>query len=298
MNVLDINTIIRKKYLRLVDFSYAFCYDFIKSTLGEKMDIASLNQNFYELSQNFNLGDDNILRKFIHGITTADNCFAIANALHMSKAEREFVYACGLLHDVGRMEQWKQFGSFSDSASRPHEKMSVEFLSKGWIQRFFEKEEEQNFALKLIEHHTMPYQGADSKMKRYVCILRNGDNYANLQYTATGLQRLWVNEDGVTDVVLDKFQKRINLHQTPITTKLDRVFQFLSRTYAVDYPMLKRDLLGRKYINAIYDVYGEFLNKEDRKLLYQKCWNLKKELAKQVMDYEKAKQRAIKLAEQ
>jgi len=261
------------------------------------MDIATLNQNYYDLSKTYNLDDENILRKFIHGLTTADACFSIANSLNLPKDEREFAYACGLLHDVGRMEQWTKYGNFSDSVTRPHEQLGVEVLKKNWIKKFFDTSEKRALALKLIEHHTAPYSGKDKEMKRFLPILRNADNYANLQYNATGLQRLWLNKEGVTPDVLEKFEKRQNLHGTPIYTKLDRIFQFLSRTYAVDYPMLKKDLLGRKYINAIYDVYKENLNKEDAKMLYKECWALKKELAEQVLKYDKQKKLAIQKGE-
>jgi len=257
------------------------------------MDIALLNQNYYELSKTYDLDDPNILRKFIHGLTTADGCFSIANSLNLSKDEREFIYACGLLHDIGRMEQWKTYKSFSDSITRPHETLGVEILKGEWIKKFFETIEKQELALKLIQHHTSIYYGQGKDLKRFLSILRNADNYANLQYTASGLQRLWVTKDGVTPDVLQKFQKRKNLHGVPIYTKLDRILQFLSRTYAIDYPMLKKDLLGRKYINAIYDVYSENLNKADKSLLYKECWSLKKELAEEVLKYEKRKKLAI-----
>lgn len=261
------------------------------------MDIALLNQNYYELCKNYDLDDQNILRKFIHGLTAADACFSIANSLNFSRQEREFIYACGLLHDIGRMEQWKTYKSFSDSVTRPHEILGVEILQKGWISKFFDTVKEQELALKLVQHHTSIYYGQGKELKRFLPVLRNADNYANLQYTATGLQRLWVSKDGYTPDVLEKFQKRKNLHGTLIYTKLDRIFQFLSRTYAIDYPMLKKDLLARKYINAIYDVYSENLNKQDKSILYKECWALKKELAEQVLKYEKRKRIAIQKGE-
>lgn len=261
------------------------------------MDISILNQNYYELAKTFDLSDPNIMRKYVHGLTTADGCFSIANSLLMNKNEREFIYACGLLHDIGRMAQWTNFASFSDTKTRPHEQLAVDILKNKWIKRFFENEYQQDIALQLIKHHTTPYVGKDANMNKYLPILRNADNYANLQYTATGLQRLWVNQNGVTPAVLAKFRLRQNLHGTPIHTKLDRILQFLSRAYAIDYNMLKRDMLGRKYINAIYDVYSESLNKEDKELLYKECWNLKRELANEVLKHDEIKNEAIKQGE-
>ena len=119
-------------------------------------------------------------------------------------------------------------------------------------------------------------------MKKYLQVLRNADNYANLQNTASGLEKLWTKQNGVSADVLTKFQKRENLHGTLIKTKLDRVLQFLSRAYTIELPLLKKDLLARKYLNSIYDTYAPMLNIRDKKILYEECWRLKRELALQI----------------
>ena len=259
------------------------------------MDISTLNSNYYELCQKFNLSDPNILRKFTHGLDTASCCFSLASSKFFDKNDREFIYAVGLLHDIGRMIQWKRFASFSDTKTKPHEILGVEFLQNNkfmqekWIERFFKTKKEQNLAIKLIEHHTNEYDGKDKLMNKFMPILRDGDNYANLKYTATGLQRLWLKNDGVTPSVLAKFRLRQNLHGTTLHTKLDRILQFLSRTYAITHNILKRDLLARKYINTIYDVYHKFLTQEDDELLYKECWNLKRELAQEVQKHDEVK---------
>ncbi len=262
------------------------------------MDISILNQNYYQLCKQYDLGDSNIMRKFVHGLTTADGCFSIGSSLLFNKEEREFIYACGLLHDVGRMVQWVTFASFSDSRTRPHEDLAVNLLKRQWIAKFFETKEKQQLALKLIKLHTTGYSGDDPQIKKYLPVLMNADNYANLQYNATGLQRLWVNQNGVSANVLAKFRLRQNLHGTPIHTKLDRILQFLSRAYMLKFNMLKRDMLGRKYINAIYDVYSPSLSKEDQEILYRECWNLKRELANEVLEHDELKAEAIKKAEE
>ena len=258
------------------------------------MDISTINQNFYDLCKDFNLSDPNILRRFVHGLDTANCCFSLASSKYYDEKDRVFIYTVGLLHDIGRMIQWKKYANFSDTKTRPHELLGVEYLEKNWIKRFFKTKPEQNLALKLIAHHTEPYNGKDEKMNKFMPILRDSDCYSNLQYTSTGLQRLWLNADGVTPAVLAKFRLRQNLHGTVIHTKLDRILQFLSRTYVIEHNILKRDLLARKYINTIYDVYHSNLNEEDDKLLYKECWTLKRDLAEEVTKHDEIK----KLAEE
>lgn len=272
-----------------------FCFNFnifLKNKGEIFMDLMNANQLFFKLCSEYDLSDPNILRRFVHGMEAAQNCFSVACSEMLSKAEREFLYCVGLLHDVGRLEQWKNYANFSDTKTQPHEKIGAVFLKEsGYIEKFFETKEKQKLALKLIEHHTHDYQGKDQQFKKFLDILRDADCYANLDYTASGLQRLWTTQNGVSSQVLAKFRLRQSLHGTPIRTKLDRVFQLLSRTYSIKHNILKRDLLARKYINAIYEVYNGVLNTEDSQILYKECWILKQELANEVNnhDLEKAK---------
>ena len=247
------------------------------------MDISTVNQNFYKLCSRYDLSDPNILRRFVHGLETAQNCFSLASSEQLPRSDREFLYAVGLLHDSGRLEQWRRFANFSDSKTIPHEQLGVKLLKdENIVDDFFETKEKQKLALKLIEHHTHPYQGKDEKFKQFLEILRDADCYANLDYTASGLQRLWTTQNGVSSQVLAKFRLRQSLHGTPIRTKLDRVLQLLSRTYSIKHNILRRDLLARKYINSIYEVYNGILNNEDSQLLFKECWILKQELANAV----------------
>lgn len=252
------------------------------------------NELFFKLCGDFDLSDTNILRRFVHGLETAQNCFSVASSEFLPRQEREFLYKVGLLHDCGRLVQWQKYANFSDSKTAPHEKIGVEFLEEsGYLEKFFEKKEEQKLAIKLIEHHTNPYNGKDTKFSQLLSILRDADCYANLDYTASGLQRLWTTQNGVSSSVLAKFRLRQSLHGTPIRTKLDRVLQLLSRTYSIKHNILIRDLLARKYINCIYEVYNGVLNTEDGRVLYKECWILKQELANKVALHDQTKQKLM-----
>ncbi len=258
------------------------------------MDLMNANKLFFSLCKEFDIEDENILRRFVHGLETAQNCFSVASSEQLPRCEREFLYKVGLLHDAGRLVQWQRYANFSDSKTLPHEKLGPEFLKEsGWLEKFFEKKDEQKLATKLIEHHTHPYQGKDAKFSQLLGILRDADCYANLDYTASGLQRLWTTQNGVSSQVLAKLRLRQSLHGTPIRTKLDRVLQLLSRTYSIKHNILKRDLLARKYINSIYEVYCGMLNSEDGQVLYKECWMLKQELAQQVAEHDTTKEKLM-----
>lgn len=246
------------------------------------MNIQDYNTIFYQIIKNYDLSDSNIFRKMLHSILVADNCFSIASSQYFNQQERSFAYLCGLLHDIGRMEQWNRFASFSDSKTKHHARIGAKLLKEKWIDKFELTKSQQEVLLEVVLYHSFPYPGKNTEVKKYLQVLRNADNYANLQNTASGLEKLWTKQNGVSADVLTKFQKRENLHGTLIKTKLDRVLQFLSRAYTIELPLLKKDLLARKYLNSIYDTYAPMLNIRDKKILYEECWRLKRELALQI----------------
>lgn len=247
------------------------------------MEIQDYNAVFYEIVSKYDLTDNNIMRKLVHSFLVADSCFSIASSQYMPIEERKFAYVCGLMHDIGRMEQWNCFASFSDSRTRHHAKLGADLLVKtGAIEKLGLSKSMQNVLLELVKYHAIPYTGKDKDVLKFLPILRNADNYVNLQNAASGMEKLWTTKSGVTPELLKRFQERENLHGIPITTKLDRILQFLSRAYSIELPLLKKDFLARKYLNSIYEVYSAYLNISDKKILYEECWRLKREFALQL----------------
>lgn len=247
------------------------------------MEIHEYNSVFYSVIKKYDLSDSHMMQKMAHSFLVADQCFSLAASMYMSVEERKFAYICGLFHDVGRMEQWHCFASFSDSRTRHHAILGADLLEKtGAITQLDLPKNMQTALLEIIKYHAIPYNGRNKDVKKFLPILRNADNYINLRNAAFGVEQLWVTKNGVSPEVLQKFQARQNLHDTPIKTKLDRLLQLLSRAYSIEYPILKKDLLARKYLNSIYENYAPRLNISDKKIFYEECWRLKREFAFQM----------------
>lgn len=247
------------------------------------MEIQGYNSVFYSLIKKYDFSDSHIMQKLSHCFLVADQCFSLAASLYMSVEERQFAYMCGLFHDIGRMEQWHCFASFSDSRTRHHAMLGADILTKNNIAAQMGLPKNLQKALvDIVKFHAEPYNGKNKDVITFLPILRNADNYVNLRNAAFGVEKLWVTKNGYSPEVLEKFKARQNLHGTPIKTKLDRLLQLLSRAYSIEYPILKKDFLARKYLNSIYENYSPELNIADRKIFYEECWRLKRELAFQM----------------
>ena len=84
---------------------------------------------------------ENILirHKVEHTIRVAELSGRYANALGMDGEEADFAWLLGLLHDIGRFEQARRYGTFVDSQSVDHAELSADLLFRDRLMNRFLK---------------------------------------------------------------------------------------------------------------------------------------------------------------
>jgi len=65
-----------------------------------------------------------------HCLRVAENSLHIAQDLDQNHKQQNLVKAIGLLHDVGRFQQWKQYATFSDELSVDHGELGATILKE------------------------------------------------------------------------------------------------------------------------------------------------------------------------
>ena len=80
----------------------------------------------------FGGNDARIALKLEHTVKVAELCEGIACAGGMSADEVDLAWLCGLLHDIGRFEQLRIWGTFKDSASCGHAALGLAVLDGEW----------------------------------------------------------------------------------------------------------------------------------------------------------------------
>ena len=92
------------------------------------LDRADAQRTFDDYVAAFDMGDPCIAMKYDHTMRVADLCEKIASAKGMSAADVDIAWLCGLLHDIGRFEQLRIWGTFKDSASCSHARLGLAVL--------------------------------------------------------------------------------------------------------------------------------------------------------------------------
>ena len=87
----------------------------------------------------FDVQDDKVRLKIEHTARVTELCERIARSLKLSEEDVNLAWIMGLLHDVGRFEQLKDFGTFNDAQSIDHAKYGVKLLfDEGHIRDYLE----------------------------------------------------------------------------------------------------------------------------------------------------------------
>lgn len=105
----------------------------IKKKIKDKFDI---------YTSGFNSNDPKVAMKISHSDRVADISEEIAKSLgDQVDVPTDYFWILGLLHDIGRFEQYKRYGTFSDLESVDHAEFGADLLfEEGLIDYFFSKE--------------------------------------------------------------------------------------------------------------------------------------------------------------
>lgn len=94
---------------------------------------------FAEYVRNYDPSDEKIKLKIDHTYRVAGLCQSIVKSLNLSEADVDIAWLLGMLHDIGRFEQIRRFGTFSDADSVDHAEFGADLLFKeGLIRKFAE----------------------------------------------------------------------------------------------------------------------------------------------------------------
>lgn len=120
---------------------------------------------FAEYVRNYDPSDEKIKLKIDHTYRVAGMCQRIAESLGLSEPDVDIAWLLGMLHDIGRFEQIRRFGTFNDVQSVDHAEFGADLLFKeGLIRKFAEgyyeecelaepENQEDEQIIKNNEHH-------------------------------------------------------------------------------------------------------------------------------------------------
>jgi len=176
---------------------------------------------FAEYTGRYDNSDGKIRLKVNHTYRVAALCERIARSLELSREDVQLAWITGMLHDVGRFEQLRQYGTFSDADSIDHAQYGVQILFEE--KKIFdylsisEQDEAYHIIRTAIRNHSAfrIEEGLSGREEMFCNILRDGDK----------IDILKVNHDVPIEVIYDSGVEEVKKE----TVTLEVMEQFLEK---------------------------------------------------------------------
>lgn len=228
-----------------------------------KIDRNHVKNTFAEYVSHYNAQDEKVKLKIDHTYRVAELCDKIAESVRLSEADADLAWLCGMLHDIGRFEQIRNFGTFIDADSVDHALYGAEILfDEGRIQDYLEQPSDGlcDFLRKVISCHSayrVPEE-YDERTKLFADILRDADKIDILKvnievpleeiYNVT-TQELMTAE--VTKEVMESFAEEHATLRALKKTPVDHVVGHISLVYELVYPISIRIVQEQGYLEKL-----------------------------------------------
>lgn len=234
-----------------------------------KINRNHVKQIFAEYVSHYNAQDEKVKLKIDHTYRVAELCDTIARSIQLSEEDIALAWLCGMLHDIGRFEQIKNYGTFIDAESVDHALYGAEILfDEGKIYDYLENpsSKECAFLRKVISCHSayrVPEE-YDERIRRFADILRDADKIdilkVNIEVPLEEIYNVTTRElmsAEVTKVVMESFTEEHATLRSLKKTPVDHVVGHISLVYELVYPISIQIVQEQGYLDKLMSFPSE-----------------------------------------
>lgn len=223
------------------------------------IDIKKSKDEFMKYTNNYDIENENIERKIYHSLRVMDISKKIATNMGLENEKIELATLIGLLHDIGRFEQFKIYQTYSDLESIDHGDLGADILKQNnFIRNFIKEAKYDEIILKSVQNHNK-YKIADdlNKEEKLFCkIVRDADKI-DILYEA--IEIFWkkgreeIQNDLISDKVYNEFlnKKLIKKDKNMKKNGIDKLVLMLAFVFDINFHESLEILKKEDYLNKI-----------------------------------------------
>ncbi|MEW5802727.1 MAG: HD domain-containing protein [bacterium] len=205
----------------------------------------------------------NIVLKEQHTQRVCREIAALSNDLGLDGSDQLLAETAALFHDLGRFEQWRQYGTFSDARSENHALIALRVLDEQRILAVLPPEEQDLIKQAVRYHNTLHVPEMESPMALLITrLLRDADKldiwqlFVNHFYAPADQQDTSVEWDlpetpGCSMVILSDLHNHQISSLTSIQNRNDFKLLLLGWVFDINFSPTHRQILQRRYIEHI-----------------------------------------------
>ena len=232
------------------------------------IDRARVRSAFLAYTAGYNAQDPKVALKLAHTWRVAALCERIARSLAMPAQDVDLAWLSGVLHDVGRFEQLRRYGTFNDAVSIDHALCSTQVLfEQGHIRNYLSRPEDlddpalETLRTAVLRHsaYRLP-DGLDSRTVLFCHILRDADKVDILRVNAeVPLEDIYnvstraLRQSALTPAVVQAFYEHHCVLRSLKQTPADNVAGHASLVYELVFPESLRIAAGQGWLWKLLD---------------------------------------------
>ena len=216
---------------------------------------------FLSYASRYDLSDPKIRLKADHTERVADLSETIARSLGLGGEDAALAYLIGVLHDIGRFEQVRQYGTFRDSVSVNHASLSADLLFReGMISEYDAGEEHYGLMEKAIRLHNV-YRLPQTLTQRelmFCRILRDADKIDILRVNReTPMTQIYdLPEEAfltsaISDPVYEDMMAHRDVNRANSRTGIDFLMGHIAFVFGLVYPISFRLVQEQGYLEEM-----------------------------------------------
>ncbi len=214
-------------------------------------------QAFDNYIKDYDMNVPQIRYKYYHSYRVKELMLELASKLNLSKKEKEVAEVIGLLHDIGRFEQIRNFGNCSDVKSGiDHADESCIYLfDNNHIKDFYDDENYYEIIKDAIKNHNKYI--IDNNMKdtelMFIKMIRDMDKVDIYKVIFDEYSYVY-DKNEISKEVLDSFNNRKTIDSHFRKTKTDNIYGYCAFIYDINFKETFRILKDGKYLENLFSV--------------------------------------------
>ena len=220
-------------------------------------------EEFKSYTNNYLDYGEMITLKINHTLRVVDICERIAKSLNLTEEEITIAKIIGLLHDIARFEQWKNYNTFSDLKSIDHGDYGVEILKNdNFIRKFIEDDSYDDTILNSVKYHNkyeIP-KDFDEKTTLFAKIIRDADKIDILYLFVKGELEVKLDSDTINQSIYETLLNKKTINRKDLKTNTDRIAVYLGFIFDINFKESYKCLNEKKYIDDFINLYEKKTN--------------------------------------
>lgn len=191
---------------------------------------------FLRFAEPYRAYGDKIRMKIDHSLRVRDLCLDVAGSAGFDAGEADLAAVCGLVHDIGRFEQWRIYGTYNDSRSADHGDLGAEFLREGDRIRFFSGTDHDTILCAVRYHNKFRVpETLRERDRRFVLLVRDADKLDILHSFASGELNVRSRNTAMSEPVFRTVLEGRGIRKEELGTKADEIAIRLAFVYDLHF---------------------------------------------------------------